>query len=97
MRPRNWRLGLLLLIIGLWAWGGTLHAQTGYIHTWFSVDGGSAVLGAGDYTLTGIAGQADAGQLSTGDYTLTGGLLAAPVELPEETPDSSIFLPKLNR
>lgn len=102
MQPKKWLIGSLLLMLGLLAWVGTLQAQGGYNHAWFSVNGSGATISAGDYTLTGVGGQPEAGQLNAGGYTLTGGMLALPAatptqETPEETPESSLFLPRLNR
>ena len=42
--------------------------------TGWSVDAGSRVCRAGDYSLYGTIGQADAGLLSGGSYSLRGGL-----------------------
>jgi hypothetical protein len=44
-----------------------------YSIPWYTVDGGGGTSSAGDYTLSGTAGQYDAGTLAGGGYTLTGG------------------------
>jgi len=49
-------------------------AQTGYDLSWWTVDGGGAMLITGEgYRLSGTAGQPDAGALEGGGYTLGGG------------------------
>ncbi len=52
-----------------------LLAQTGadYDLSWSTVDGGGGASNQNGYTLTGTAGQPDAGIMSGGDYTLAGG------------------------
>jgi hypothetical protein len=45
----------------------------GYEITQWSISGGASVSSGGSYTLSGLAGQPDAGQMSGGDYTLDGG------------------------
>jgi hypothetical protein len=76
MRPSRFALYGSLIILLLLAVGVTAaHAQTGYSLTWWTVDGGG-VVGAGSpgpYTLSGTAGQPDAGVLNDGGYVLTGG------------------------
>lgn len=45
-----------------------------YEISWWTVDGGGDMLSTtGDYTLSGTAGQPDAGLLTGGDYALGGG------------------------
>ncbi len=45
-----------------------------YEITWYTVDGGGAMnLTGGTYTLSGTAGQPDAGMQSGGSYALSGG------------------------
>lgn len=62
-------VGLLLLPVGL-----VSLAQTGYDLSWWTVDGGGAILSTGGgYRLSGTAGQPDAGVLTGGGYTLGGG------------------------
>jgi hypothetical protein len=48
-------------------------ALNGYDLSWWTVDGGGGAAVGGPYTLTGTAGQPDAGVLSGGPYTLGGG------------------------
>ena len=46
----------------------------GYDLSWFTADGGGDTVDGGGYTLTGTAGQPDAGPaLTNGGYTLIGG------------------------
>lgn len=40
---------------------------------WWSVDGGGGTSVGGSFSLSGTAGQADAGQVSGGSFTLTSG------------------------
>ena len=61
---------LLLVSISL----VSARTDDGYDLTWWTVDGGGAVLGTGDgYSLSGTAGQCDAHMLADGGYTLVGG------------------------
>ncbi len=69
-------LYIIALILGL---TNSVLAETNatYDLSWWTVDSGGAVgLTSGDYTLSGSAGQPDAGSLSNGDYDLTGGFWA---------------------
>jgi hypothetical protein len=53
-------------------------SNTTYVLSWWTVDsGGSTSMSAGDYTLSGTAGQPDAGLLSAGSYDLAGGFWQA--------------------
>ena len=79
MRRRTIFLALLLLLLvvsllrvqpGNW----TARALNGYDLSWWTVDGGGGAAEGGPYTLTGTAGQPDAGVLSGGTYILGGGL-----------------------
>ena len=66
-------LYLVVLLLGL---TGPVLAETAatYDLSWWTVDaGGASNLTAGDYTLSGTAGQPDAGLLSAGVYDLAGG------------------------
>jgi len=63
-------LAALLLLTGA-AWAA---APAAYTLDWWTVDGGGGThRTVGEYTLSGTAGQPDAGVLSGGDYTLGGG------------------------
>jgi hypothetical protein len=48
-------------------------ARGSYEISWFTVDGGGGNSISGPYTLSGTAGQPDAGVLSGGTYAVTGG------------------------
>jgi hypothetical protein len=67
--PRAQRGGLLRAQRG----SPTALALNGYDLSWWTVDGGGGAAVGGPYTLTGTAGQPDAGVLSGGPYTLGGG------------------------
>ena len=68
-------LGLALALAAALAQTGAAEAplDAGYDLSWWTVDGGGATSGGGAYTLSGAAGQPDAGILTGGGYTLTGG------------------------
>jgi hypothetical protein len=51
----------------------TALALNGHDLSWWTVDGGGGAAEGGLYTLTGTAGQPDAGVLSGGPYILGGG------------------------
>jgi len=80
------RLLLLALALLLAAGGAPLLAQdppvqpaepADYGLGWYSIDGGGAVgSSGGPYTLSGTAGQPDAGGMSGGPYRLAGGFWA---------------------
>jgi hypothetical protein len=59
------------------------HAQN-YSITWYTVDGGGSTSTNGVYTVSGTAGQPDAGTLSSGSFTLQGGFwgVVAAVQTP---------------
>jgi hypothetical protein len=70
-------LYLLILILSL---ASPVLAETSasYDLSWWTVDSGGATgLSSGAYTLSGTAGQPDAGALSSGDYALAGGFWQA--------------------
>jgi hypothetical protein len=54
-----------------------LFAQSGgsYDLEWSTIDSGGGTSSGGRYSLTGVIGQPDAGQLTGGDFTLEGGFL----------------------
>jgi hypothetical protein len=70
MRRLTLSLALLLLLLAT-TW--TAVALNGYDLSWWTVDGGGGASEGGPYTLTGTAGQPDAGVLTGGPYTLGGG------------------------
>ena len=70
---------ILYLTILLFGLAAPVLAETAatYDLSWWTVDSGGATgLTAGSYTLSGTAGQPDAGSLSFGDYDLAGGFWA---------------------
>ncbi len=72
---------LILTVALLLLSAGVVAAQTGsgYNLTWNTVDGGGATFSTGgDYSLGGMAGQADAGTLTGGSYALQGGFWTSP-------------------
>jgi hypothetical protein len=70
-------LYLAILLVGLTSPVLADTAAT-YDLSWWTVDSGSASgLTSGDYTLSGTAGQPDAGSLASGDYDLAGGFWQA--------------------
>ena len=76
---RRNRFTLIVVVLGLVVVllvAATVQAQTGggYDLSWYSIDGGGAMLSTGgSYSLSGTIGQPDAGALSGGGYTLNGG------------------------
>jgi hypothetical protein len=70
-----------------------LSAQTGGPYELYSatVDSGGATSSAGSYTLSGTAGQPDAGQMTGGNYELSGGFWPAGVACLVEFEDYSRF------
>ena len=77
------RLITLIGLVALLAVAPAARAQvstapsSGYSLTWYTVDGGGGASSGGSYTLTGTAGQPDAGRLSGGTYTIGGGFWAS--------------------
>jgi uncharacterized membrane protein len=70
-------------------------AQGDYDISWFTVDGGGGNSIGGPYTLSGTAGQPDAGVLSGGTYAVTGGFwvgVAGPMP-----PTFTLYLPLVLR
>jgi hypothetical protein len=78
-------LALLLLV-------SVVLAQGGYDISWFTVDGGGGTSSGDPYTLSGTAGQPDAGTLGGGTYTLTGGFWPGPAP-----PPYAVYLPLVLR
>ena len=58
---------LILLSAAAFAWQAT------YDVPWWTVDGGAETSRGGEFALSGIIGQPDAGVLAGGGYTLGGG------------------------
>jgi hypothetical protein len=67
---------LSLLVVALWLTVAGVRAQDGYDLTWWTADGGGGRSSTAGYTVSGIAGQADAATWSDGAYTLVGGFWA---------------------
>jgi hypothetical protein len=78
-------LALTAMLIG--GLGAAVGAQAGgFDLSWFTVDGGGAISSAGSgYTLSGTAGQPDAGALSGGGFSVNGGFWAATLATPIPT------------
>jgi hypothetical protein len=66
------RIGILVALAILTLAGVALASGT-YELPWFTMDSGGGESAGGGFTLTGTAGQADAGALSGGSFTLIGG------------------------
>lgn len=69
-------------------------AQTGYEIDWYSSDGGGTVSNGGEYSISGIAGQPDAGYVESGNYSIAGGFFSGSALTSTEI---FIFLPLLTR
>ena len=69
------RLRTLALVLGvlLLSWGSVLLALGSEDLAWWTVDGGGGASAGGSYSLSGTAGQPDAGALSGGVFALHGG------------------------
>lgn len=65
-----------------------------YTVSWWSVDGGGGMSGGGGYSLSGTAGQPDAGLLTGGGYALGGGFWCG-AEMPAAAYD--VYLPLVLR
>lgn len=71
---RRYAVGFPLVIILALTGIALAWASDGYDLSWYSVDGGGAMLSSsGGYTLGGTIGQPDAGLLTGGNYTFGGG------------------------
>lgn len=86
MRRPTISLALVLLLLAM-TWSAL--AVDGYDLSWWTVDGGGGSATGGTYTLTGTAGQPDAGALTGGQYTLGGGFWGGGAL----TRDYNLFLP----
>ena len=73
-RPALLATALLLLVARL--------AQAQPSDNWFTVDGGGGTSGGGQFTLSGTAGQSDAGAITGGGYTLHGAFWGSVAALP---------------
>ena len=76
MNKMRAQIGMVFLILAtLFLLAGVAWANgSSYTLDWWTVDGGGGThRTVGEYTLSGTAGQPDAGVLSGGDYTLGGG------------------------
>ena len=68
-------------------------AYSGYVISWFTIDGGGGESAGGMYTLSGTLGQTEAGPtMGGGDYTLSGGFWGGAA-----TTVSYIYLPLIQR
>ena len=88
------RLILAIVAVVLVVAGGVALAQTGgpYNLGWHTFDGGGGTASGGPYTLSGTAGQADAGAvMSSGSYTLSGGFWGGAAS------QSTTYLPLVRR
>ena len=56
--------------LSLQGWGQSASVE------WWSVDGGGTVITGGLYTVRGVIGQPDAGQMSGGNFSVAGGFLS---------------------
>ena len=81
-------LGVALALLA-----GTLSAAPSgtFSIDWWTVDGGGGASSGGDFTLSGTAGQADAGTLAGGGLSLQGGFWAGAARR------STIYLPNIQR
>jgi hypothetical protein len=70
MRRLTISLALVVLLLAM-TWSA--RAVDGFDLSWWTVDGGGGSATGDTYTLTGTAGQPDAGALTSGQYTLGGG------------------------
>jgi hypothetical protein len=71
---------------------GSLLAQD-YSIGWFTIDGGGGTSAGGIYTLSGTAGQPDAGSMSGGIFTLSGGFWGVTSACPPPPPLSIRLTP----
>jgi hypothetical protein len=83
MKSKRWLIVVCLVaFLALAAYPVLAESSTTYDLSWWTVDGGGATgLTSGSYTLSGTAGQPDAGSLSSGDYDLAGGFWTSLVTL----------------
>jgi hypothetical protein len=67
------KAALILLALTLTVSMALAQWSASYDLLWWTVDGGGGTTGGSGYTLSGTAGQSDAGVLTGGGYTLAGG------------------------
>ena len=85
---------LFALLFGISLERSLAQPDSGYGLEWWTVDGGGGVLAGVSYTLTGTAGQPDAGEALEGSaYTLESGFWPAPEKVVIEPPEKVIYLP----
>ena len=72
MHKRLWYSMIIFVLLAM-VTGAALAQVDGYALPWWTVDGGGDSATGGGYTLSGTAGQPDAGSHTGGGYTLTGG------------------------
>ena len=65
-------------------------ANDGYDLAWWTADGGGGSSTGGSYSLSGTAGQPDAGVLTGGSYSLAGGFWGGAAVV---APDHLLYLP----
>ena len=69
----------------------------GYEVKWWSINGGAQISSGDGFSLTGIAGQPEAGPGMTGDdFTVSGGYWSGDLE-PVQPADGAIFLPVIQK
>ena len=76
MKSKKVTLFLLVAVLCLTAVATLLalpEAPTSLSITWWSTDGGGNTSRSSSFSLSGTAGQADAGRMTGGSYSLTGG------------------------
>ena len=89
-RAVRWAVGLVLFATLVMA--AVAGAQTAGLNiAWWTTDGGGGTSAGGSYTLSGTAGQADAGKMSGGTFTLDGGFWPGAAE------NYQVFLPVVRR
>ncbi len=88
--------GLILLILVLLLFSAVIVvAENGYSISWWSIDGGAQTVSGGDFSLSGISGQSDAGVSMSGEnYTVTGGYWSSS-ESGGVGPQFRIYLPNI--
>ncbi len=85
----GWAIPLIVIML-LWTSYALASSAQGYTLDWFETSSSATMVG-GEFSLTGIVGQADSGTMSGGGYTLNGGFLVSRGE------EYSIFLPLVIR
>ena len=75
-RRRRWVICAGLLLMAFCTVIALAQTDGGYDLSWNSIDGGGQTSTGGDYALTGIIGQPEAGVLTGGEYAVEGGFLS---------------------